>query len=252
MLESKFKNLLAFLKNKNILIITHEPADVDGLGSCFALKEFLEQYFQKKVRIYLSEMTRLAKSVLAKIKLKFPDNDFYLEEDVKLSLIDVILILDTNNLDLLNCVGVDTVPHVFIDHHLWANEEDGKNLDSLNIIMENYTSTAEVIFEIYQNTQVSIPDHVKWLVLSSILTDSGFFKYANNNTLTRFTSILGDTIDIQEIYSFLKIEEEFSEKMARIKGLQRLEIIRENQILIGLSKVSNYESNVANSLINIG
>ena len=45
---------------------------------------------------------------------------------------------------------------------------------------------------------------------------------------------------------------DLSEKMAKIKGLQRVEIIQAGEFLIGASHVSAYEATVASSLLNVG
>ncbi len=50
----------------------------------------------------------------------------------------------------------------------------------------------------------------------------------------------------------LKLEEDISEKIAKIKGMQRVKLIRENDWLIGVTHVSSYEASVANSLIKMG
>jgi len=93
---------------------------------------------------------------------------------------------------------------------------------------------------------------LKWLIISAILTDSGYFKYGNNQTLIRTSKLLDNELKIQDIFMTLKNDIDISKRIAKIKGLQRVNIIRENNYLIGLSHISNYEASVANALILIG
>ncbi|MBN1801239.1 MAG: DHH family phosphoesterase [Candidatus Lokiarchaeota archaeon] len=251
MLTSKFEDLLTFLKNKRILITTHEPIDVDGLASGFALKYFLENS-SHDVRLYFPEFTRISKIFLERMARKFPDHDFSFEKTCNLEKIDIVLIVDTSNLGLIKSINLSDTKHIFIDHHPLNIEKNTNNLKSLNIVLEDYTSAVEIISEFFFTYNIDIPLPLKWLMMSGIMTDSGFFKYANNKTMIKVASILSDDLKIQDAYLLLKTEEEYSEKMARIKGLQRLKLIQEKNVLIGLSSVSNFESMLANTLIAIG
>ena len=123
MLKSKFENFLAFIKNKKILITTHDLVDIDGLVSCFTLKFFLIQYFKnQKVSIYFSELTKSTKTFIKNFSKKFPNFNFSYEREFNLSNADVLLIVDTNNLNQIKLSNNSETPHleipyIFIDHH---------------------------------------------------------------------------------------------------------------------------------------
>ncbi len=252
MLTSKFEDLLTFLENKRVLILTHEPIDVDGLASGFLLKFLIEHFGHRDVKLYFSEFNRISKVLIERIAKRFPEYDFNFVEECNLEEIDIALVVDTNNLAMIKSLKISDTNHIFIDHHTLDIQNNSKNLSSLNIIIENFSSAVEIIYEFFLVQRIDLPLPLRWLIISGILTDSGFFKHANNNTLIRSASLLSDDMNIQDVYSALKIEEDYSEKMARIKGLQRLSIIQENDILIGISTVSNFESMLANTLIAMG
>lgn len=48
MLKDKFDDLLAFLKDKKILIATHDLVDIDGLVSCYGLNFSLTNILNTK------------------------------------------------------------------------------------------------------------------------------------------------------------------------------------------------------------
>ncbi|MFX1391912.1 MAG: bifunctional oligoribonuclease/PAP phosphatase NrnA, partial [Promethearchaeota archaeon] len=90
------------------------------------------------------------------------------------------------------------------------------------------------------------------LFIAAILTDSGFFKHGNNNTIQNVGKLLNEDIKFQDIITLLKNDIDISEKIAKIKGLQRLELIREGKYLIGITNVSSFGAAIASLLIKIG
>ncbi|MHA1294916.1 MAG: hypothetical protein ACTSQJ_19960, partial [Promethearchaeota archaeon] len=74
-------------------------------------------------------------------------------------------------------------------------------------------------------------------LISAIITDSGNFKYGSSETIVNVSKLLDDNFDIQEIFLMLNYDRDISEKLAIIKGIQRVEIIRENNWLIGLTHI---------------
>ncbi|MFW9770731.1 MAG: bifunctional oligoribonuclease/PAP phosphatase NrnA [Candidatus Thorarchaeota archaeon] len=254
MLKSRIESFLTFIKGKNLLIITHHPTDLDGFISSISLKFFLETFFKsQEVSIYFSELSKFTKDFLKNFRTLFPDFSLNYSEQIYIPLFDTILIIDTNNLDQLYYKELDfSTPFIFIDHHLNLNKNYRANLDSLNLIFENYSSTAEIILELFRIKQVSIPIPYKVLLASAIIADSGLFKYGNNQTIHNISFLLENGIPIQEILNLLESDSELSERIARVKGLKRVGLLKAENWLIGVSRVSNFSASVATTLINVG
>lgn len=259
MLNSRYKDFLSFLKGKKILITTHDLVDFDGLASCFALKFFLIEYLRNSdVSIFFTDLSKSVRFYMTKFSEKFPGFTFSYMKDVKLSNFDVCLIIDANTIsqirfnreEVTNSLGI---PYIIIDHHHY-NEKNliKENLNDLNLIDDNFSSTAEIILNLFEDFSQNLPLPYKYLVITAILTDSGFFKYGNNNTIKNVSILLNNDLDFQEIRSMLNRDVDISEKIAKIKGLQRVELIREGNFLIGLANVSSFGAKVATTLINIG
>jgi nanoRNase/pAp phosphatase (c-di-AMP/oligoRNAs hydrolase) len=255
MLKYYFKNLLKFIKGKRILITTHDLVDIDGLASCFALKSFLNNYFKnQEIFIYLSNLSRPAQNFLNKFSFKFPNFPISYNNKVNFSLIDIILIVDTNNLNQVKFNNNQSVkelalPTVFIDHHYMVRKPI---LDSPNLIFENYSSTAEIILELFENYKIPLSIPLKTLLISAIITDSGFFKHSTNQTFHNVSKLLKNGISFDEILFLLRNDIDISEKIANIKGMKRVELIRKNNYLIGVSKVGSYGASVASMLVKLG
>ncbi|MFW9819121.1 MAG: bifunctional oligoribonuclease/PAP phosphatase NrnA [Candidatus Thorarchaeota archaeon] len=264
MLRSKFDNFLAFIKNKNILITTHDLVDIDGLVSCFTLKYLLNllncEFSKSKnqeISIYFSELSKSTKNFIKNFNKVFPEFDFSYEETFDLTNIDILIILDTNNLNQIkNYDNMDIthmkIPYIFIDHHYYEQTLENRNENFLDLVSNDYSSTSEIILELIEFYKKPLTIPLKNLIISAILTDSGFFKHGNNKSIQNVSKLLCEDIKIQEIYQFLQNKIDISEKIAKIKGLQRVELIRAGESLIGITNVSSFGASVASMLIKLG
>ncbi|MFX0020894.1 MAG: bifunctional oligoribonuclease/PAP phosphatase NrnA [Candidatus Hermodarchaeota archaeon] len=264
MLKSKFDNFLAFIKNKTILITTHDFVDIDGLVSCFTLKYLLNQLNREflnsknpEISIYFSELSKSTKNFIKNFNKTFPKFDFSYESQFDLTNFDILVIVDTNNLNQIKITGnVDItnskIPFIFIDHHYTGLNSEDHSENSLDLISKNYSSTSEIIMELFEFSKKNLTLPLKNLIISAILTDSGFFRHGNNKSIQNVSKLLSEEVDIQDIYQFLQGETDISEKIANIKGIQRVELIREGEFLIGLTNVSSFGASVATMLIKLG
>ena len=255
MLNSKFEELKLFLKGKKILITTHDLVDIDGLASCLVLKFFLNRFISSAdVHLFLPEISKSTKEFIQKFKKKFPKTRIPLENEFEIIKIDIIIILDTNNLEQVSIPEINSseIPIIFIDHHLNLKKNYKRNIIPMNIIQDKFSSTAEIIFELceYFNVALTLPN--KYLIIAAIFTDSGFFKHGNNDTILRISKLLSNQLDYQEFVSILKRDKSIPEKIAKIKALQRVQLIQEGDWLIGITNVGSFEASVASSLIKIG
>jgi len=260
MLKSKFNSYLNFLKTKSVLITSHALADLDGLASAVALHFFFQNQFPSiNAKLYFSKVSKKARLYIEKLKSKFSNFTPVFEEEISKLDFEAAFIMDTNKLSKvggwISARDADSLKHifvVFIDHHY---TDDPHLMDQENrnaIIYENYTSTSEIIADLYNQFEIHIPRALRYLLIAGIVIDSGYLKFANQHTYKSMAFLLDNDINYQEILSMLKVEPHISEKIAKIKGTQRVELIRENDWLIGISHVSSFEASVANTLLKIG
>jgi nanoRNase/pAp phosphatase (c-di-AMP/oligoRNAs hydrolase) len=128
MIYQKFDDFISFLKNKSILITTHDLVDLDGFVSSYILKYFLTLTLSKpNVEITFSEITKPVIEFREKFSNNYPNFDFTYKTVADLSNFDVMIILDTNNLDLVEFksqfdINRSQIPFIFVDHHLNLNK----------------------------------------------------------------------------------------------------------------------------------
>lgn len=256
MLKNKFEDILSILKNKKILITTHELADLDGLISCCALEHFLNLFLETKKNVTcFSKLSKPTKNFIERFSERFPEIDFTLNRITDFSKFEICLILDTNSLDQIkfrNELELSKIPFIFIDHHFMHKKTINGNFASLNLIHEEFSSTTEIILELFHVFNVELSTPFKILMISAILTDSGFFNYGDNRTIINVSKLLDDDVNFQDIRSLLNNNINISEKIAKIKGMQRVKLFREGEYLVGITNVSSYGASVASTLIKVG
>lgn len=245
-----------FLKNKNSFLITsHDLVDLDGFSSSICLNFFLQTQHNTEPYLYFSKISKHTQFFFEKLREKFPEFQINIEDSLEDVEIDGLIILDANELDQIRFLkdikeDISDLPYFFIDHHYKEISERNKHQEGL--IIDHYVSTAEIIVDIFEEYNFHLPKPLKYLLIAGILSDSGYFKFANNHTIKTIGKLLNDKIDYQEILMMLKSKSDISKKIAQIKGAQRAELIKENKWLIGISEVSSFEASVANSLTKIG
>ncbi len=259
MFRSKIQSYLNSLKGKTILITTHELADLDGVSSSIALNFFLKKLVNDiKTIIYFSGISKRTELFLERLKQKFPEFNPIFAESFENNSIDVFFILDTNKLSnvdeflKLNQIQREQRHFFFIDHHFSDEMTINSKENIQGICLDEYSSTCEIIFDLFEEFKVSFIDPIRFLLIAGIITDSGYLKFANNHTIQALAKLLNDNIEYQELRLMLKTEPDISEKIAQIKGTQRAEMIKVKKWLIGVSQVSSFEASAANILIKIG
>lgn len=255
MFTSKKDDWLSYLKGKNLLITSHDLVDLDGFISGLSLKFFFENFFvTQKIDLIFSRLSKRVKTFLKNFTQKFPDFSFSFQTSKEFLNADIIIIVDSNNLDQIRIFdNLDLqIPFIFIDHHLYLQKNYTNNISSLNLIFDNYSSTSEIVLKLFEDYNVEIPIPYKYLLISAILTDSGFLKYGNTRTINNLYNILQNQLEIQDVLPLLERDKELSEKIARIKALQRVKLIRVNDWLIGISHLSSFSASAASLLTKIG
>ncbi|MHA1805769.1 MAG: DHH family phosphoesterase [Promethearchaeota archaeon] len=260
-LEQVVFKIIAFLKDKSkILLTTHDQADIDALASLVVFKHVLTLAFQDKKKKFIlhARLSKSSQTYLHKFKQKFPEISIELESNPPSFLGDVIIILDTNNPNQITFMRelnftLKNYPYFFIDHHVPTIMKQNSNLTEFNLILPQFSSTSEIIWEIGKILDIKLPTSLKFLLLAGLLIDSGFFMHGNNDTIKRAALLLNEKdILIKDVMEMLEEEPSLSEKIAMIKGLQRLKLMKKKGWLIGISHVGSHEADLASLLVKIG
>jgi phosphoesterase RecJ-like protein len=170
MINSKnLKKLDEFVEKSNkIAVVAHADPDGDSIGSIMALREILKTK---------------GKDVDFFINGEIPFNYKFIKDLDKASLFykekkyDLFFALDSSDEERL-ADKVDIMKNskktICIDHH-----KTNKGYCNLNIIEPDFSSTGEIIYEIFKTLKYEINERAAENIFIAIITDTGKFIYNN-------------------------------------------------------------------------
>lgn len=155
--------------NKRFLLATHVNPDGDAIGSLGALALVLEDMGKEVVAYCQDEVPRFLRFL--------PYSDRIVKEIPDPGRFEVAVVLDCGELDRIGS-AVEVLQHVqkiiHIDHHRSSDD-----FGQLNLVLPECSSTAEILYEIFQAIPVSLKLEAAENIYTAILTDTGSFRFAN-------------------------------------------------------------------------
>ena len=173
-----------FKQARLVLIVPHQNADGDALGSACALFEHL-QINGIKARIFCTTATNPKLAFLAHSEKVEADLNIFSNPEL-----DTIVILDSGDLQyagIYNYVKNHPAQIINIDHH-HTNQQYGHH----NLVISTASSTAEVIYNFLKHIQAKINHKMATALLTGIITDTDNF--TNSATSDGAMSIASDLI----------------------------------------------------------
>lgn len=221
---------------RNVLYLCHKNADVDSLGSAYALMRLFGGAIG--VEDSLSTMAQMLAEKLNIPVLIKPD----------LSQYDIVVVVDTSSL-------VQTGYHAIkkcavIDHH-----EPGDLLIACEFsFSRRASSTSEMVFDIYERNGAKIDADLAFVLLLALVTDTGHFRYATPAAFHMAAKALQEgNIQFASVLDFLsQVPTDISSRIATLKAAARLSLTREGDYLLVTSKVGSFGAQAAAALVNIG
>lgn len=224
-------------------VITHRHADLDAYACGAAVKELMEQMNIRSRLVVPEDVSVEVKNYMNRLGIKPMHVDSCDEAELAV-LVDISTYSQIN--ELVKYVEEKKV--LVIDHHAVHNINS-----TLSIVDKNATSCSEIISIIYRGFGMTPSKDIALLLLGGIISDSNRFARARSETFDIvhwLLSIAG--ANYGDIVSALSTELSFSEKMARIKGILRLRAYRLGETVVCLSRVSAYESSLADLMLRAG
>jgi len=242
-------NKLLGVVDSDVLLLCHKNADPDALGSAFALAQFLSTHKSITCKIYAESLNKPAENLAIRGKIEILN-----EIDPNAG---IVVILDANNLEQVGTVATPPFreilvekPIIIIDHH--APHGMGAQLTNNYFVLDDVSSTCEIIYRIFKYSATEILPDVAFALLTGIVYDTKHFILASKSTLEAAVNLLDHGADYQEILDVLRVPPPFSERMARLKSAQRMELKRIGNYLLVISQISAFEASAARSLVNLG
>jgi nanoRNase/pAp phosphatase (c-di-AMP/oligoRNAs hydrolase) len=234
------EDILHELEKGKKCVLLHVNADPDALGSAIALS----LAFPNVSIGAAGGLSKNGKSLQKNLGIE-------VIEKPDISLYDKIVIVDSPSPDRLGDFKDKLKNPIVIDHH--SETFDWKT--SLYYVDEGKASCSEIIYQILKLGEKKITDKIGLALLAGILTDTGKFSYANADTLKTYGEIMKESgVGMKDVISVFEEEHEtdYSRKISRLKGGQRLIYQSSGGYIVAVSQVSSFESDVCNALLSLG
>jgi phosphoesterase RecJ-like protein len=183
-------------KSKDIAVVAHVDPDGDSIGSIMALNEILVLK-NKKIDFYINGEIPF--------NYKFIKDVDKSSKSINKEGYDLLFALDSSDIDRLGELKdllTLSKKSVCIDHH-----KTNKGFCDVNIIEPEFSSTGEILFEIFKKLNYEINNTAAENIFISIITDTGKFIYDNADfkTFENVGLLLRKNIDksniIKNLYS---------------------------------------------------
>ncbi|MGB9959478.1 MAG: DHH family phosphoesterase [Candidatus Bathyarchaeales archaeon] len=237
------------LNAQHITLLCHHNADPDAVCSAYALSTLIKKHRpQTKVEVGAAQgVSRLTKHILKNLPIK-------VQTTPNVESADLIILLDTNTVqqldNLAEKVKASKAPIIVIDHH--AVHPETEKTAKLCITDENASSTCEIIYRFYKQTNTKIEENEAKALFLGIAFDTRHFVLANSSTLKTIAELIDTGVNAQEALSLLSLPMDFSERVARLKACRRIKLFKIGEWIVALSHVSAYQASAARAIIDLG
>ena len=234
---------------ENILLICHHNADPDAVFSAYAFKELVNQIQPGIVANILlpGGASTLTEKLIEKYRVSTLEN-------LKLDEYDVIFLLDTASFNQLDeweeKIKDTTIPVVVIDHH--TIHPALREKASLYIHDEDASSVCEIVADLYGFYGKTPEKNVAEALILGIAYDSKHLRLGKPKTLRTVADLLKHTENLRTLLKLLQSEPSKSEKTARLKAAQRLQIHEIQGWTITVAEIGSFQSSVARGFVSLG
>ncbi len=209
-------NLFLELKNKiekaeSIIIFSHVSPDGDTLGSNLAVNLMIEKYFNKQAdSVYVGTLSSLY-SYLPDFT-KFKDIQT-IDKNKKYDLAIAVDVASKDRMVYGMSVFDNAKCRVNIDHHKTNNA-----YGDINIIDGDAACVGVILYKIFKNWDFEITKDVARCIYTSLLTDTGGFKYENTTPETFMLAAELVRLGVSPTYEFRACYETKPQSMVQFQA----------------------------------
>ena len=226
------------LKGKRKVVLVHGNADMDALGSAYAVAKCFPM-----ADIYAPNgLDRVSRMISEKMGITVIDEcDFADYEQV--------VIVDTSSPEQLEMDAPVPEDAIIIDHHRPTGKWDGFTF----YCDDTRTSCCEIIKEMLDDAGIEYGRDVGLMLLGGMVTDSGHFQFANPHLLEAFADTMKRCgIEMDEALDLTKAPVSMSEKVAMLKAIERTKFDRVGSLIVATSYGGSFEASSCRAIMAAG
>ena len=227
-------------------VVCHRNADADAYLSAYALTKLIRSVAP---RCEVDIVTPGGMTILTtKLSARFPHRTVQeSKEDY-----DLYVAVDVGDEELLNewkeRMRTSGGVKVLVDHHPLREG----NIYDMTIVDEGATSTAEVVYSLFEDLTVGIDSQTAQALLEALMFDSSHLAIAGPSGLRTVVKLIDAGADVALARRELRNEPDYGEVLAKLKGAQRLKIYKAGAWVAASSLVGSFQAHVARSLVYLG
>lgn len=238
----------AINSSDTIAISFHVSPDGDSLGSALALALTIEKLSKK---CYIA-----CKDKIPEIYSYLPFSKVKMEEAISAST-DCVIVLDCGDVKRI-CAEISLNARNYtlinIDHHL-SNEFYG----DINLVDTNSSAVGEIIFELTKALGVELDINIAKCIYTSIVSDTGGFKYTNTTTKTHniAAELIKFDIGFNDIHMTLFQSKSFERVKLYGKVIDKLKLLENGKLCVmkltkDMLEELNLEASDTSDIISLG
>ncbi len=230
----------------DVLILGHPHADPDAVSSVMALGKMLDSYGADVSTGIPKNLNDLSNSILDSL-----DEDIDIDPSLDA---DVVIVLDTSDLDLLEGYGErlrsEGCEMIFIDHH----RPDADTVEEVDMYYceEGATSNAEMVLGIGDDLGYEFDSRTSLLLLTGVMSDTAHLRFAEEDTFRAVVRLLENGADYGRALDILETPVDPSKTVAMLKAVERATVHKAHGRWIVFSELGAYESDAASMFVKIG
>jgi bifunctional oligoribonuclease and PAP phosphatase NrnA len=223
----------ALRDNDRFLLITHENADGDALGSLLAAKLVLDALGKDSV-MYLSGLAPLPAEYrfmpLETLRRRLP-------EDVGER---VVFALDCANESRLGegQVALEGAPLVVnVDHH-----HDNSRFGTVNLVVADASSTGEIVRDLARELGVELTPDLAEALYIALVTDTGRFQYANTTpkALRLAAELVEAGADVHRVFQSVYETVQLAKLKLLARALERAQVYEGGGLVVSYLKKTDF------------
>ncbi|AIZ56940.1 manganese-dependent inorganic pyrophosphatase [Candidatus Methanoplasma termitum] len=233
------KETAELLRTENKVILVHSNADMDAIGSAFAISVC----FPNGDVFAPGGVDRVASLVAEKLGIS-------VLEECDISSYGTVVVVDTSSPEQLR-PAVESIPEgsIVIDHHKPTGKWEGVHF----FCDDKRVSCCEIVKDIIESAGIDIPRNAAMALLGGMITDSGHFQHANPALMRAFADLLQkNDIHIDEIFGLTRSQMVMSERIAVMKAVGRAKFDSVGDMIVATSYGGSFEASSCRALIAAG
>jgi len=233
----------------SIVITSHKNADLDSLGSIVGLAELLAiKMPEKRITIVLQSMNTMTKKLAQLLEITVPKDIDEIDGPVTAILLDCNNPQITGFKDLFSSDSFSQ--RLIIDHH--AKHAAGSLFADKYWLESEFGATSEIIVVLAAQWGIGLRPTTASALLGGILYDSQRFTRADAPLFQTVRLLLHWGADYNTVQVLFRSEMDRSEKLARLKAAQRIQLEIVHNGIVAMTHVSSFEASAARALLNLG